>query len=321
MSKEILSEKEQKYNKLLHKLGESIYTSYRSEIEDFLGTLDGNGSEDVLKLIELLDYLSEQDEVSQDQPSTTLFTQTETIRDDSEIESDLTDDADISNDAFDESSITTEIGKQLYGENIDYLKSEHVDERLNALNRIAYVGNVAFFKRICEWAMKDESPLVRAQALRLIARKKGFNKFDLFSRALADEDETVRQEAIKYVVDGDKKQIPVLLLPSLKDSVASIRALAIKYLGLYGGTNAVSYVLDSVNDSDPIVRKSVLEVLSIIRPPEVAKILRQMAKDESRDVAKAAEQALLRLSNKSVPKVRKKTPIVQEEAFSWREED
>jgi HEAT repeat protein len=165
-------------------------------------------------------------------------------------------------------------------------------------------------------ARDHEFRSVRIRAIRTLGELKDASAVDLLKQISADPDRKVAQEAAsaleKIGLDMWKRSGALLCLGkmgsiqavepairSLKDPNRDVRVEAARALGLLKNSSAIDPLLDCLGNSDSLLRKEAIYVLSLIGSgnKRVVDALIEMLKDESNEVRSAAAKALGRLAD------------------------
>ncbi|MBF0571449.1 MAG: HEAT repeat domain-containing protein [Candidatus Omnitrophica bacterium] len=192
-------------------------------------------------------------------------------------------------------SFNCDADRRLFEKNINQLSMGTQREREVAIGQIAHITPKDILHQVYEFAMKDESSLVRLAVIKNVSRMKQGEAEGFFDLGMNDADAKVRTAAVKglgsHVSDRNRKILDGLL----SDSDEHIRGLAVTYLGIYYGKEGVKKAITAWEDTNPYVRISLLEMLSIVKPEGALTVVKNLLSDKEQDVKKAAEKALEKL--------------------------
>jgi HEAT repeat protein len=161
--------------------------------------------------------------------------------------------------------------------------------RLSAVWDAAAAGDVAALQA----ALGDPAPVVRAEALRELARLEAPGA--ALTAFLADAPEAWRREAVSALADSGRRDAGAVsaLRPLLEDPAPAVRADAALALGELGPLpdEALSALAARLGDGDPGVRTAAEEVLRVRGWPAAAALAAGLA--EAEDGGHAARRRLL----------------------------
>lgn len=189
-------------------------------------------------------------------------------------------------------SFASDAEKRLFEKSIARLQKGSEREREVSIGQIANVADKAALRKVYEIAMRDESSRVRLAVMKNIFRMNDNKNEALFRLGLEDADPAVRMAAIKAVAGRVNNAHHSLLKELLSDGDPRVRGLAVTYLGIYYGKDGAKEANALSADESPYVRKSLLEMLSIVRPDGVMTTIKNLLSDTDEEVKKAAEDAL-----------------------------
>ncbi|MBF0503601.1 MAG: HEAT repeat domain-containing protein [Candidatus Omnitrophica bacterium] len=196
---------------------------------------------------------------------------------------------------LDTAVFTSDADRRLFERNIKQFSMGSVREREVALGQIAHITPVEVLRQVYEFAMKDESALVRMAVMKSISRMKEGDSAGFFELGMNDPDIKVRTAAIKGLGSHVSPRNGEILESLLQDNDQHIRGLAVTYLGIYYGKEGVSKAIRAWEDPSSFVRISLLEMLSIVKPEGALRAVKNLLSDKEEDVKKAAEKALEKL--------------------------
>ena len=327
-----LEELAQKQKKLTFLLGEKMRELYKSSAVRFLYTSEGVSEEsEVLKLIKLLDYLEdrtqiykelycEEEEESPEEEEVEVE-EKEEIKEKPQEEVEIIeeekievedvqkpqdaspetlpvqdndkDEDDILQTVYKEPIFTSDTEKKLFEDSIEQLKNGTQHERELSISRIGRLADKNAVSKIYKFAMKDKSSFVRLAVIKQISRAKDEENKGIFELGLHDTDLKVRMAAIKGLASHVSDEHQALLERLLIDNDQNIRALSVTYLGIYYGKDGIKKAIAACTaDESPYVRKSLVEMLSIVKPEGGLRTIKNMLSDTDEDVKKAAHEAL-----------------------------
>ncbi len=109
---------------------------------------------------------------------------------------------------------------------------------------------------------EDESSMVRAQSLRVVARHLGTEHSDFLLSGLNDEAVDVRVHAVKGLGWNDVDTAPAYIEPLLKDENATVRLNALRTMERLhpGAVLKMDVVAVLVADPDPKVRREIVRI-------------------------------------------------------------
>jgi hypothetical protein len=168
-------------------------------------------------------------------------------------------------------------------------------EKEMAVGQISHVKDKKALRKVYEIALDDESPAVRLAVVKQIARSDDDDNEGLFRKAAGDAEAKIRVAAVKGIASfaSERRQAFFEELMSSKDP--EIRGLAVTYLGIYYGKEGIKKAREAVLDESPYVRKSLLDMVSVVKPEGALATVKDMLSDKDGEVRKAAEEALDRL--------------------------
>lgn len=119
---------------------------------------------------------------------------------------------------------------------------------------------------LLNFALKDESPLVRRAAVGAIEMRPGEDQMDSLMLALTDEDADVRRLVAEALgASGDREAIEALAL-ALQDEDIWVRAASVRALGRMGTPRALDLVRSALGDPVGLVGIAALETLAAVDP-------------------------------------------------------
>lgn len=196
---------------------------------------------------------------------------------------------------YKESSFASDTEKKLFEDSIEELKNGTQHERELSISRIGRLADKNAVSKIFKFAIKDKSSAVRLAVVKQVSRSKDEECNGILDLGLYDVDLKVRVAAIKGLASQVSDEHQTLLERLLIDSEQSIRALSVTYLGIYYGRDGVKKALTASTDESPYVRKSLAEMLSIVKPEGSLRAIENMLSDKDEGVKKAAHEALSKL--------------------------
>lgn len=116
------------------------------------------------------------------------------------------------------------------------------------------------------------------------------------------------------IVDSDSPSYERLLFWALKNSQPEHRAEVCRILGVRGHQEAVSHLLEAVNDHSTVVRIAALRALAAIADESAIPVIEKVLRSESVELQSAARRALkeIETSNKQpVSTKRKEMPALE----------
>ena len=171
------------------------------------------------------------------------------------------------------------------------LGSKSAGQRLNALQIFVHLKGAGYPDILLECA-GDPDPLIRQQAIRLMADYTQAQFKSALVHALSDEDARVRQAAISALGSSKPEGGLEPLLAALEDPDLWIRASAARVLGHYGYPPALMPLIHHVNNDIPPVKIACLEALGMLGDEKALGVILEQLRHPDMEVQKAALQAL-----------------------------
>jgi len=171
------------------------------------------------------------------------------------------------------------------------LDSKSAGQRLNALQVYVHLKGIGYPEILLECA-GDPDPLIRQQAIRLMADYTQDRFKSALVHALSDEDPRVRQAAISALASSKPEGGMDPLLAALEDPDLWIRASAARVLGNYGYPLALMPLIHHVNNDIPPVKIACLEALGMLEDEKALGVILEQLRHPDIEVQKAALQAL-----------------------------
>ncbi|MBF0123502.1 MAG: HEAT repeat domain-containing protein [Candidatus Omnitrophica bacterium] len=192
-------------------------------------------------------------------------------------------------------SFPSDTNRKLFEKNIKQLSMGSERDREGAINQIAHITPKDVLLQVYEFAMKDESSLVRQAVVKNVSRMKEGESEDFFELGLSDADPKVRTAAIKSLGSHESDRNRRTMERLLKDQDPHVRALAVTYLGIYYGKEGAKKAIAAWTDENAHVRSSLLDMLAIVKPDGAITVVKNLLSDKDDNVKKAAEKALEKL--------------------------
>ncbi|MBF0217670.1 MAG: HEAT repeat domain-containing protein [Candidatus Omnitrophica bacterium] len=175
------------------------------------------------------------------------------------------------------------------------LQKGNVREKEMAVSQISHVKDRDALRKAYAFAMNDESPAVRLAVVKQIARSNDDDNEGLFRRAVGDAEARIRVAAVKGIGSFVSERRRAFFEELMASADQEIRGLAVTYLGIYYGRDGIKKAREAVLDESPYVRKSLLEMISVVKPDGGLATVKDMLSDKDAEVRKAAEEALDKL--------------------------
>lgn len=320
-----VEELRQKQKKLTFALGDKIRRLYKSQGVRFLYTSEGvEDEEGVNKLIRLLDYLDERIEKFEEiygQADDQADGEVEEAGELEQIQEERFSEAEEEEGAgsitrpqitaaLDEgprekestldsicrsARLESDAEERLFKKSLERMQKGTEREREVAVGHIAGITDKDALRKVYAFAMKDASSLVRLAVVRQVARTQDADNDELLLFGLKDTDIQVKIAALKGVGSWVSGRHQDFLGEVLKDGDEHARGLAVTYLGIYYGKDGVKKACAASTDQSPYVRKSLIDMLAIVKPEGALSTIKNLLSDNDKAVVSAAELALAKL--------------------------
>lgn len=184
-----------------------------------------------------------------------------------------------------------ELRENIFAKVKQLLSAKNASQHINALQVYVHLKGSGYPEILLD-ASGDPDPLIRQQAIQLMAEYTQDRFKSVLIHALSDEDPRVRQAAIAALASSRPEGGFEPLLAALEDPDLWIRAAAARVLGTYGNTHALKPLVHHLNNDIPPVRMACLEALGMLADEKSVGVILEQLKHPDIEVQKAALQAL-----------------------------
>ncbi|MFG0319632.1 MAG: HEAT repeat domain-containing protein, partial [Planctomycetota bacterium JB042] len=140
--------------------------------------------------------------------------------------------------------------------------------------------------------LESDDPLLRERGRRVLLARRG-DAFDVFARALGDDDPRRREAAVVSLGELEDPRAGPLLRDAVEDEDPSVRVAALKALALQIDGRADERLFTAARDPWWAVRRAAARALAPVPGARAAGELGRLARDADPHVAEAAWRALL----------------------------
>lgn len=141
-------------------------------------------------------------------------------------------------------------------------------------------------------AMNAKEPTVRRYAIALLRPLKETRIIEALEMAFYDTNYDVAESALGALLEFGEDAIPILE-KALSSPNQWIREKSVWGLGEIGGEQAISYLLEMLEDDAGAVRKEIIRALTKLKDPRTLPKLRTLTlKRDDKEIAKLARQAI-----------------------------
>jgi HEAT repeat protein len=137
-------------------------------------------------------------------------------------------------------------------------------------------------------AAKDEDPLVRQSAIRVLGGIRHISCIEPLVAALSDQTEAVRREARSGLMVMKNEEVVDVIIKSLGNNDSRVRKSAAEILGRQNNPRAIDPLIAALGDEDQHVRSEAVGSLTNFNDPRVKESLVAVLKDPDPNVRKKA---------------------------------
>lgn len=156
------------------------------------------------------------------------------------------------------------LGCSSLNEHLTKLKSPYAKDRIDAIIWLTdNIKSQTSDELLVEALTKDESPLVRSLAIRVMVEKKGTKYLPLIQNSLKDKHYLVRMEAAQAIGTYQATELTADLAKQLqkKDSHLWDKLKVLKSIEHMNAKGAVKELIESLDDQEPAVRLQAVSLL------------------------------------------------------------